>query len=263
MGKDHVAARAAALVSIACLTGWSCRPHFTVQNAPLPPEQAGSFRTERPEIPQTVQIADFKINRVDTQYHDSEKDLFRKHLSVAIPNALQEFMGRQQVLAAVTRSAAVIPTTGDYVVTGEYDFYERLGTRGREWIPFYGTFGGKINVAHVRGELTVHLHDARTGERLFSRMYPEEHRDVTSIYKRPQVGYLQAPYLSTVSNELIVAVRSHAGGSKPAVRTGPESQEPASAAERIEELETLRKRGLITDVEFREQRQRIIEGIGR
>ena len=55
------------------------RVHFTVTSAPVPPEHAPSFKTEAAEIPVVVQGTNFVINKVDTQYPESEKEVFQRH----------------------------------------------------------------------------------------------------------------------------------------------------------------------------------------
>ena len=62
-----------------------CAPvHFTVNNAPVAPEHTGSFKTTTPEIPLNVQITNFIVESVDTQYSEKEKELFRRNYSIAI-----------------------------------------------------------------------------------------------------------------------------------------------------------------------------------
>jgi hypothetical protein len=245
--------------------------HFTVQNAALLPEQAPSFKTASPEVPAIVQIANFTIGAVDTQYPEEEKNVFRRHMAVAIPNILQDYLGKKQVFANVTRSSSPIPAQADYTVTGEYDFFERLGTGGREWIPFYGTFGGSINEAWVKGTTTVVVADAKTGAEILRKSYAEEHRDRTSIYQRPNVGYMQADYVAGIATEITDAIKARTVGGKMESEGGAvQKQLPKSkggresTAERLKTLEALRQEGVISEREFNERRGRILDdALGR
>jgi hypothetical protein len=194
------------LIAIVIFAG--CAPvHFTVNSAPVAPEHTGSFKTNAPEIPVTVQITNFVIETVDTQYSENEKELFRRHMSIVIPNVLQESLGKRQAFSQITRAATANPVVTNYMVSGTYNFAERLGTQGREWIPFAGLFGAKINRAWVKGTLAIFVIDAKTGAEIFRKSYIEEHRDNTSIYSQPRVGYLQADYLAAIANDIIDVIK--------------------------------------------------------
>lgn len=190
------------------MVGEGCRTaHFAVQDAPAQPEHRGSFKVASPELPVVVAIANFDIEQVDTQYPEREKELFRKHFSVAIPNVIQQSLGERQVFAQVVREAHPGTLPSQYEITGSYDFFERLGTQGREWIPFAGTFGAKINEAWIKANLAIRVVDRNTGAVVLSRSYPEEHLERTSIYQQPRVGYLQSDYIARISSEIIDAIR--------------------------------------------------------
>ena len=194
------------LIAIVIFAG--CAPvHFTVNNAPVAPEHTGSFKANAAEIPVTVQITNFVIETVNTQYSENEKELFRRHMSITIPNSLQEFLGKRQTFSQVTRSATANPVVTNYMVSGNYNYAERLGTQGREWIPFAGLFGAKINKAWAKGTMVVWIIDAKTGTEIFRKSYTEEHKDKTLIYSQPRVGYLQADYMAAISNDIIDAIR--------------------------------------------------------
>ena len=198
------------LVAMIMIVFAGCSPvHFTVTSAPIRPEDTGRFAVYNPAIPVGVQIANFEIRKVDTQYPEKEKELFRQHFSIAIPNMLQEFLGKRQVFREVTRVTMPKPDQSDYIITGIYDFYERLGTRGREWIPFAGLFGAPINEATIRGKLSLRIIDAKSGSIIFEKDFTEEHSEKTSIYKKANVGYLQANYLGMISSEIIRAISAH------------------------------------------------------
>ncbi len=201
--------RIVAVILLAVAAMGCSTTHYTVLSAPVSPEDTGRFVTANPEIPVRVQITNFEIRKVDTQYPEKEKELFRRHNSVAIPNMLQEFLGTRQVFAEVTRSSVAKPDSTDYVIIGTYDFFERLGTRGREWIPFAGIFGAPINEATIRATLSLQIVESKNGTVVFDKAFPEEHSDRTSIYKRPNVGYLQAAYMGQIASEIIHAISDH------------------------------------------------------
>ena len=183
------------------------RVHFTVTSAPVPPEHAPSFKTEAAEIPVVVQITNFVINKVDTQYPESEKEVFQRHYALAIPNSLQDSLGKRQIFSRVTRVTISNPTEADYILSGNYDFFSRLGTQGREWIPFAGTVGAEINEAWVKETMHLRITHSKTGAEVFFKSFPEEHRDRTSIYKKAQVSYLQANYISAMTSEIIDVIK--------------------------------------------------------
>lgn len=189
------------MISTACSS-----VHFTVRSAPSAPEHLGAFRTDSPEVPAVLQISNFTIGTVDTQYPESEKALFRQTFALLVPNTLQEAIGKRQAFAQVTRVAATDPATADYLMTGNYDFFERLGTQGREWIPFAGF--ARINEAWVRGTMRVVVSDAKTGVVVLERTYVEEKRDRTRPNVAPNVGYLQADHVSVIATDVITAVKS-------------------------------------------------------
>ena len=180
--------------------------HFTVRSTPSAPEHLGAFRTDSPEVPAVLQIANFTVGTVDTQYPESEKALFRQIFALFVPNTLQEAIGKRQAFAQVTRVPATDPAKADYLMTGNYDFFERLGTQGREWIPF-GSFA-RINEAWVRGTLRVVVRDAKTGIVVLERTYVEEKRDRTRPNVAPNVGYLQTDHVSAIATDIIEAVKS-------------------------------------------------------
>ena len=183
--------------------------HYTESSAPIRPEDAGRFAVANPEIPIRVQIANFEIRQIDTQYSELEKDLFRRHNSVAIPNLLQEFIGKRQVFAEVSRVSSAAPGSTDYIITGTYDFFERLGTQGREWIPGAGTFGAHINEATVKGILSLRIVKSNGGTVVLEKAFPEEHSDNSSIYVGPKVGYLQEDYMGRIASEVINSISNH------------------------------------------------------
>lgn len=196
-----------AVMALASLSGCPST-HFTVRSAPVNPEDSPRYLLTNAEDPVRVQVADFQILRVDTQFPEDEKDLFRRHFAIAIPNMIQEQIGKRQVFSEVTRVSSAKPDATDYIIMGRYDFFSRLGTQGREWIPFAGAVGAKINEAWVKEDLSVRIVDAKTGKAVFEKSYPEEHRDMTSVRQRPDVGYLQAAYIAKICTEIIDSIKS-------------------------------------------------------
>lgn len=193
------------MVTLACCS----TAHFSVTSVPVRPEDTGRFAVSNPDVLAGVQIANFEIRQVDTQYPERKKELFRRHLAVTIPNMLQEFLGKRQAFPEVTRVAKPRPDATDYVITGTYDFFERIGTQGREWIPFAGTFGAAINEATVKGTLSLRIVQAKSVAVVLEKIFPEEHSERTSIYKKANVGYLQADYLGQITTEVIKEISNY------------------------------------------------------
>lgn len=50
--------------------------HFTVTSAPVKPEDAGSYTAPNPKLAVRVQVANFEIRQIDTQYPEREKISF-------------------------------------------------------------------------------------------------------------------------------------------------------------------------------------------
>ena len=203
------------LITIVIFAG--CATHFKVNRPPIAPDHTGSFKTNAPEIPVAVQITNFVIETVDTQYPENEKELFRRTYSIAIPNGLQEILGKRQAFSQVTRAATENPIVTNYIVSGTYNFAERFSTQGREWIPFAVQFRAKIIRVWVKGTMVVWIVDANTGAEIFRKSYTEEHKDKISItgdtfipfltYSEPYAGYLREDYVTAIANDIIDAIR--------------------------------------------------------
>lgn len=119
---------------------------------------------------------------------------------------IQENLGTRQVFSEVTRVSIPKTELTDYIITGAYDFFERLGTQGREWIPLVGILGVSINEAWVKGVLSVRVTEVKSGRVILDRSYPEEHRDKTSIYAKANAGYLQADYIAAIASDIIKTI---------------------------------------------------------
>jgi hypothetical protein len=133
-------------------------------------------------------------------------------MALLVPNTLQEAIGKRQMFARVTRVAVMEPGKADYLMTGQYEFFERLGTQGREWIPFAGF--ARINEAWVRGTMRIVVTEAKTGAVVLERAYVEEKRDRTRPNVPPNVGYLQADHMSSIATDVIEAAKSRAPDSR-------------------------------------------------
>lgn len=241
--------------------------HFSVSSAPVRPEDTGRFAVPNPEVPTRVQIANFDICQVDTQYPEREKELYRRHFAIAIPNLLQEFLGKRQAFSEVTRVTTPKPDATDYVITGTYDFFERIGTQGREWIPFAGTFGAPINEATVKGTLSLRIVEATTGAIVPEKIYPEEHSERTSVYKKANVGYLQADYMGKISTEVIKAISDYRQHDvvieknekvDADIKTEEKNPDSPDIYTELTKLDDLRKKGIITDEEFEAEKAKIL-----
>ena len=196
---------------VAAMIVGCARRQFVVSSAPARPENAPHYRAPSPELPVVVQISNFTLRNVDTQFSDTDEERLRRHYALAVPNLLQKFIGTRQVFGDVTRSATPDPQGADYVVTAEYDFLLRNGTQGREWIPYYGVFA-EINEAWGRDTIDVRVTHARTGTEVLRKAYTEEHRARTRVREPALVYLLQDDYMSEVAAGVIDAIRAHALG---------------------------------------------------
>jgi hypothetical protein len=179
---------------------------FAVRTPILPPALAESFEVVAPEVAADISVVDFDVFRVDTQYEQSGKEEFRAFYSGYIANLIHEALGSRRVFEQVTREAQPGTRACDYEVSGVYDYFERLGGQGRQYIPFLGVLGAPINRAWVRAALTIQVRDVSTGERVFEQSYPEEHRKSTSMYGQVVVNYLQDDYIAHIAADVIEAI---------------------------------------------------------
>jgi hypothetical protein len=197
------------LLFAATVAGGCARRQFVVSNAPALPQNAPHFRPPSAELPLVVQITNFTLRNVDTQFSDTDEDRLRRHYALAVPNLLQEFIGKRQVFGDVTRAGTADPRSADYIVTADYDFLLRNGTQGREWIPYYGAFA-EINEAWGRDTIDVRVTHARSGVDVLRKAYTEEHRARTRVNEPALVYLLQDDYMSRVATGVIEAIRAHA-----------------------------------------------------
>jgi hypothetical protein len=194
-----------ALLALVC-AGTGCAAHFQVLRDAQPPDQIPPLRASNPRLPVTLQIANFAVADVDTQYPPNEKEQFRRHFSVAIPNLLEEAVGEQHAVAEVRRTAIVDQTAADYIVYGEYSYYERLGTEPLGWVPLVALAGAPVTRRSVRTSLGVRVLDAQTGAEIFRRSYPEEIEQTTSMYETPPARHLGHDYLGRVAADVVAAI---------------------------------------------------------
>jgi len=163
--------------------GTGCAAHFHVLRDAESPDRIPPLRTSNPRLPVTLQIANFSVQTVDTQYPNKEKEQFRQHFSVAIPNLLEEAVGDQHAVAEVRRTAIIDQSAADYVVYGEYSYWERLGTEPAGWIPLVALAGAPVTKRSVRTSLDVRVLDAHSGaERSEERRVGKECRSRWSPY---------------------------------------------------------------------------------
>lgn len=235
------------MIALLALSLIGCRGATYSAPRPAEPQHLGTFKTSAPEVDSVVQIADFQIKDVDTDFDDEDVAEFRATNSAAIPNALHQLIGQRQVFREVRRAHVTHPSESDFTVMGSYDFFLRLGTQGREWIPFAGTFGAPINEATARENMDVRVVD-RDGREIFRRSYPAESQETASIYSRVNANYLQPEYLARIADDIVRAIAAgNASGNN-------------TTESRLAELDRLRDAGKVSNSEYKEARRRILEG---
>jgi hypothetical protein len=193
------------LLALAC-AGTGCAAHFHVLRDAESPDRIPPLRTSNPRLPVTLQIANFAVGTVDTQYPPNEKEQFRQHFSVAIPNLLEEAVGEQHAVAEVRRTAIVDQGSADYVVYGEYAYWERLGTEPLGWVPLVALAGAPVTKRSMRTSLGVRVLDARTGAEILRRTYPEEIEQTTSMYETPPARHLGHDYMAGIAADVVAAI---------------------------------------------------------
>lgn len=228
----------------------ACSPNLTVSK-PVSPEHLGSYRVSNPEIDSVVLVEDFEIRAMDTQFSTDDEAAFRESHSVAIANAIQDVIGKRQVFREVRRVEQPGEAPPRFVVSGAYDFTMRLGTQGREWIPFAGTFGARINEAFVDENLELWVTDQTTGQEIFRKSFPSTQEEWTSVYSRANVVYLQPEYLASAANAVVLGIKAE-GASKQSSRFG-------ALERKLVELKRLRQSKVITEAEYQRERRRVLD----
>jgi hypothetical protein len=228
-----------------------CRRNVVTAPAAIAPQDLGTFRVADAPTPVVVLIEDFENGKLETNLDKDQEESLRKADPVAIPNNLQALIGQRQVFREVIRSETANSTRADYIVSGTYDLYVKLGTSGREWIPFAGTFGAKINEATAREKINVKVVRSNDGREILNRSFPSEQQESTSVYSQPRVSWLQPNYLAGIGSAIITAIQADAGT----------ASRNASAESRLVTLDQLRKKGLITEAEYSAQRAEILKGM--
>ena len=117
-------------------------------------------------------------------------------------------MNNRKVFREIYRNASDYPISCDYVISGRFDFYERIGTRGRELIPFAGMVGASINEATIKDDLFIEVKNVKTGNVVLSKSFQENHSDKTSIYNKAYVGYLQPDFMGRIITNIIQAIKN-------------------------------------------------------
>jgi hypothetical protein len=197
--------RALFISTLAIVSSGCHRIHYAA-TSPMNPEDTGHFILAKAPTPSRIQISNFEIGEVDTQYPEKEKGLFRQTNATFIANVFQEQLGKRQEFSEVTRVKTAQPDVTDYVVTGKYDYFERLGTQGREWIPFAGLFGASINEATCKGKLSLTIVKSKNEKVIFDEIFPEEHSEKTSVYTKALTACLQADQVGRITSAIVKAI---------------------------------------------------------
>ena len=114
-------AKAVCLAAVACLAAGCQTVHYRVNAEAVPVEALEHYKLDKADIPVAIQIVNFTINSVDASYPDEDKETFRRHNAVAIPNALQHSFGNRKAFSEVSRTVTADPKSADYIVSGTYD----------------------------------------------------------------------------------------------------------------------------------------------
>lgn len=246
----------AVTILLGVISAGGCARHNVTPPAPIAPQYLGTYRMTDAPDPVVIAIDDFRAGKFETNVDEDQERNLQQSAPLAVSNGLQELMGKRQLFKEVLRvgsSGAADSTRADYVVSGTYDLYLKLGTAGREWIPFAGTFGAKINEATANENTDVVVKRSRDGEVILHRAFASNQQETTSIYSQPRVGFLQPNYLAEMSGAVIAAIQADSGA----------TSRNASLEEKLSTLEDLRKKGLVSEKEYTEQRKVILQRLAQ
>jgi hypothetical protein len=151
---------------------------------------------EDAEIPVSVKVLDFTVNDVDTQW--PEKEAFRKHYSTELGNLLAEYLGKKKAFKKVIRSRSDTPDGIDYLISGEYDFFERFELAKWRW---------GHNVARGSETLTVWIIQTTDNTKIFRKDFSDRHEDRTPTGIKASYSYLQPAFLSRIASNIVTAIR--------------------------------------------------------
>jgi hypothetical protein len=124
---------------------------------------------------------------------------------------------------------------------------------------------GYRSLRRVKGTMRVRVASGDDGRAVLDETYVEEHRDRTSVYNRPFVGYLQANHLAEIAQGIIEAVKADRASRPRGSASGRDldtKERPSDASaleEKLRMLERLRRDGLVSEGEYRQRRKALLD----
>jgi hypothetical protein len=247
-------------IAIAMFLITGCRANMTLPRPVDPQHIAVQTNLEAP-VEVVVQVDSFTLGEIKTNFGAQDMRQFRQDMPIMIGNALFGALAGGRAFRTVKRSSA--GPSADFIVSGRYDHTSYVGTRGREWIPFAGTFGAPINEATVHEVLHVKVMDAATGEVVFSQQFAEDQSEWTSIYTTAEATWFQPNFVARVSQGVADAIRARAvelakgrtgspGTSSPRIAARPATADPPSnEGDDLDRLQAIRSiHGHVANVVF-------------
>jgi hypothetical protein len=170
--------------------------HYRVDSEAVPVEALESYKMDKPDdkpaVPARIQVVNFVVNSVDANYSEADKRTFRNHNAVEIPNKLQKSLGERHVFSEVARVVTAVPSTADYVVSGTYDFSDKLD-------PGFMSNSHSITVHCV---LHIRLLRTKDNQAILDKDYVEDRTDEARKNEAISVKYLQAAFIEPITAEI-------------------------------------------------------------
>ncbi len=179
-----------------------CHANLTLPK-PMDPKHIAISSSNNPRIDAVLRIDDFVLGKIQSNISAHDMQQFREYTPTLIGNNIYASLA-PGMFRAVKRTMA--GPSADYVVSGTYDLYMYVGTKGREWIPFAGTFGARIQEATVKETLHVVVKEARSGQVLLDQDFEEEQEEWNSIYSPAQATWLQPNLMGKVVTAIVQAI---------------------------------------------------------
>jgi len=180
----------ALLAVLGCLFSGCQTTHYRVNQEAVPVDAIETFKQDKAEIPARLQVVNFVVNSVDTDYSDDEKNVFRRHNAVFIPNLLHHSLGERKVFSEVKRSVLPLPESTDYIISGTYDFF------GKREIGF------SSHSVRIKGTMHLRVVRAKDNLQILDKDFVEERSDEAKKNQRVNVNYLQKAYIESITFEI-------------------------------------------------------------
>jgi hypothetical protein len=164
--------------------------HYKVQEEAVPVEALEKYKQDKAEVPARIQVVNFVVNSVDADYSDDDKNIFRRHNNIAIPNMLQRSLGERKVFSEVVRTESPNPVSTDYVISGTYDFIRKAEK------------GFTSHSISIKGAMHVRVVRAKDNVPIMDKDYVEERSDTAKKQVAVSVTYLQKAYIESITAEI-------------------------------------------------------------